>query len=175
MKVFLVQKNETSSLFAPLIVGKQKVRFLKSPYITQKYRKLINENINRLSIPERLAFYRNNCGYTQEQIAQLLNMTKYQYSKYEYTIKDKYNVSFINSILKIYNILPEDLLDEYNLFLYHGQGAQLEQHRKSLGLNVQEYADYLDVPYRHLTLWIKDKNRMGKGTFEKIAKKINRY
>lgn len=62
-----------------------------------------------------------------------------------------------------------ELLDEYNLFLYRGQGEQIKGLRKLLGLTQSELTKRLGVPIQKVRNWEREKVRVSRGTFEKLS------
>ena len=59
-----------------------------------------------------------------------------------------------------------DLLDEYNLFLYRGQGKLIKEYRLSLGLGKEPFARMLGVSESSVRVWEKDKKRINKHSWE---------
>ena len=60
------------------------------------------------------------------------------------------------------------LLDEYNLFLYHGQGKQIKAMRAARKMTQAEYARRLGVPIGNLKQWEIDRVKIFKSTWERI-------
>ena len=73
-------------------------------------------------------------------------------------------------IAALFGVPVEELLDDYNLFLYRDQGRQIQEKRLVLGMTQREYADRLGVPYASLGRWERNKMRIAKGTWERIFK-----
>ena len=68
-----------------------------------------------------------------------------------------------------FQIEPTELLDDYHLFLYHGQGAQIKRLRKSLNLTQSQFANYIDVPLGTLKKWEQDRVNIQRTTYEKLS------
>ena len=53
----------------------------------------------------------------------------------------------------MYNIEVEQLLDEYNLFLYHGQAGQIKALREARGMTQSQYSAFLGVNRSMVQSW----------------------
>ena len=67
----------------------------------------------------------------------------------------------------MYDVPVEELLDGYNLFLYKGQGEQIQKIRQGLGLTQKQYAQRLGVSFDNLRKWEQNRVRIYKSTWEK--------
>lgn len=70
----------------------------------------------------------------------------------------------------LYGVPVEELLDEYNLFLYKGQGEQIRKNRQGISLTQKQYAEWLGAPLDHLKKWEQNRVRIYKPTLEKYFK-----
>ena len=61
-----------------------------------------------------------------------------------------------------------DLLDEYNRFLYDGQGWQIRKIRKSMGLTQYQFGKLYGVSAGAVKRWESGKVRVTKGTWERL-------
>ena len=73
-------------------------------------------------------------------------------------------------IAELYGIDVTDLLDDFNTFLYNGQGKQIRQRRKAMNLTQSEYAKHLGVPIGTLKKWEQDRVHIYKSAWEKYFK-----
>ena len=73
----------------------------------------------------------------------------------------------MEKLAESYDVPVEELLDEYNLFLYKGQGEQIRKIRQGLGLTQKQYAEQLGVPPGTLKQWEQNRVRIYKSTWEK--------
>ena len=62
----------------------------------------------------------------------------------------------------------EDLPDEYNLFLYRGQGWQIKALRDGMGLTQLAFSKFHGIDSRKVNLREGDKVKITKGTWEKL-------
>ena len=77
---------------------------------------------------------------------------------------------WMEKIALILGVPVTELLDEYHLFLYHDQGRQVKEKRKSLCMTRAQYAEYLGVPVGTLENWEQNSVRMMKSSWEKYFK-----
>ena len=68
-------------------------------------------------------WYRYRCGLCQRDIADYAGIDRGTYSGYEEFVRDYYPIEKMLKIAKLFSVPVTELLDEYNLFLYNGQGA----------------------------------------------------
>ena len=71
---------------------------------------------------------------------------------------------------ELFEVPLEDLLDDYNLFLLRGQGAQIKAIRQRLGLTQKAYAAQLGVPLQKFKRWEQGTVQIFKSTWEKYFK-----
>ena len=71
----------------------------------------------------------------------------------------------VDRLADFYHIPVEDLLDEYNLFLYKGQGKMLKECREKMGLKKKPFARMLHVHPNTYRNWESDKKRMDPNTY----------
>ena len=90
------------------------------------------------------------------------------YHSYEEIGRDYYPIESMEKIAQLFEIPLEELLDEYNLFLYHGQGQQLRAMRAARNMTQSEYAQRLGVPLGNLKEWEKKQIRIVKSTWQRI-------
>ena len=118
--------------------------------------------------PDKLRWYRYNNGLLQREVARYVGLDRQTYSRYEEFVRDYYPIETMKKLAKLYSIPVTDLLDDYNLFLYKGQGRQIRKMRAKRRMTQSEYARRLGVPLGTLKEWEQDRIRMFKGTWEKL-------
>ena len=100
----------------------------------------------------------------------MLDIDRGTYSRYETDENDYYPIEHMDKLAVIYDIPVAELLDNYNLFLYHNQGKQIRAMRLALGLSQSAYAKILGVPLGTLKNWEQNRVRIFKSTWEKHFK-----
>ncbi|MCD7847850.1 MAG: helix-turn-helix domain-containing protein [Oscillospiraceae bacterium] len=124
------------------------------------------------SMPDKLRWHRYHKGLYQFEVAEYLGVERQTYSGYEEPDRDFCPPEHIAKLTELYGVPAEDLTDEYNLFIYKGQGKQLIAKRKELGLTCEEYAARLGTSSGNLRKWEKDEVRMVKKTWERCFRTI---
>ena len=78
----------------------------------------------------------------------------------------------MEKLAELFEVPLEDLLDDYNLFLLRGQGAQIKAIRQRLGLKQKAYAAQLGVPLQKFKRWEQGTVQIFKSTWEKYFKQM---
>ena len=82
-----------------------------------------NPNPNRLeSVSDKLKWYRIQNGLLQRDVAKVMEVDRTTYSRYEENVLEAYPLDKLAKAAELFGIDVTALLDDYNLFLYHGQG-----------------------------------------------------
>ncbi len=129
------------------------------------------------NMADKLRFYRHQNNLSQNDLAHLLNVDRTVYAKYESRKTDYYPIDRMQKIADFYHILITDLLDEYNLFIYHGQAEGFKQLRKSLCLSLSDVAERLNVNLATVKRWSQEITRLPKSALEQLLdmkKAVNR-
>lgn len=119
-------------------------------------------------IPDKLRYYRYKKGLHQIDIAKHLGINSGSYSLYEEYEKDYYAPETIDKIAEFLGVDAYDLLDDYNKFMYDGQGENIKKLRKQLNITQKELADMMNVDLCKVKRWEQNKVRMYKHTWEKL-------
>lgn len=133
-----------------------------------------NPNPNRLeSVSDKLKWYRIQNGLLQRDVAKVMEVDRTTYSRYEENVLEAYPLDKLAKAAELFGIDVTALLDDYNLFLYHGQGRQIKELRKSMKLTQSEFAKYISVPLGTLKKWEPERACIQKKTFEKLLQLKN--
>lgn len=103
-----------------------------------------------------------------KEVASYLGMSRKNYSYYEECSKEYCPLTMLESLAELYKIPVTELLDDYHLFLYNGQGNAVLQYRKSLHLTQKELAEKLYFDKTTIRCWEKEYHRMSRETYENI-------
>lgn len=120
--------------------------------------------------PDKLRWHRYRLGLLQRDIADYAGINRSTYSGYEEIGRDYYPIEVMLRIAELFSVPVTDLLDEFNRFLYYGQGRQIKQMRKRRQMTQREYACYLGVPFGTLQQWEQDRVMISKSTWENLKK-----
>ncbi|MCM1226857.1 MAG: helix-turn-helix domain-containing protein [Clostridium sp.] len=122
-----------------------------------------NPNPEKLeSVSDKLKWYRINNGLLQRDIAKVMEVDRTTYSRYEENVLEAYPLDKLAKAAELFQIDVTALLDDYNLFLYHGQGHQIKKLRKSMKLTQSEFAKYIGVPLGTPKKWEQDRGNIHK-------------
>ena len=119
---------------------------------------------------DRLRWYRNRKALLQREVADFAGIDRSTYIHFEEDGRDYYPVDKLEKIAQILEVDMVDLMDEYNLFLYHNQGRQIRARREALGMTTIQYAKYLGVQTRKLCRWESNQVQISKTTWERYFK-----
>ncbi len=120
------------------------------------------------TVSDKLRYYRHRKGLYQIDIADHLGIDRNTYSGYEEHHKDYYAPETMDKIAELLNVDVYDLLDDYNKFMYEGQGQYIKKLRKQLAITQKELAKQMNVELGKVKRWEHNKVRMFKYTWEKL-------
>lgn len=136
----------------------------------EKFNLLYTNPADITNISDKLKYYRYQKALHQKDVAAYIGMDRGTYANYEDNQRDYYPIENMQKIAKLFGVPVTELLDDYNLFLYNGQGQQVKKIRKSLHLTQTQFAQRLGVQTAMVKRWEQGKVRMFKGTWEKMLK-----
>ena len=119
---------------------------------------------------DKLRWYRYQKGLRQRDAADYAGIDRSTYIHYEEAGRDFYPKEYMEKLAELFEVPLEDLLDDYNLFLLRGQGAQIKAMRQRLGLTQKAYAAQLGVPLQKFKRWEQGNVQIFKSTWEKYFK-----
>ena len=106
----------------------------------------------------------------QREVAEYTEINESTYIHYENTVHDYYPIDNLSRIVELLEVDNTDLLDEYNPFLYDGQGWQIRKICKSMGLTQYQFGKLYGVSAGAVDRWESEKARVSKGTWERITR-----
>lgn len=95
-------------------------------------------------VSDRLRWCRHHMGLMQKEVAELVGITRANYTDLETAAVDYYPKEVVDKLADLFHVPPTDFLDEYNHFLYLGQGNAIRGYRLQLGLTQSGLAKKLD-------------------------------
>lgn len=125
-----------------------------------------------LKTSDKLRWYRYKRGLLQKDVAAYLGISENSYLDYEKTERQRYNHQVMQKLSILYGIPIEDLLDDYNLFLYHGQAQQIKAYIRQEGITITEYAAKHGMQLQALLNWEKGKKTISKSKWEQYFKHV---
>ena len=97
-------------------------------------------------VADKLRWHRYKKSLLQKDVAHKVGIDRSTYVHYEESGRDYYPIEIMKKIAVLYDVDVTELLDEFNMFLYNGQGEQIRKKRKALNMTQSEYAKMLGVP-----------------------------
>ena len=169
-----------SYVLAANVAGTLKVaplQILKFPVVlphkfldAEKFNLRFSDASEITEIADKLRWYRYQKGLRQRDAADYAGIDRSTYIHYEEAGRDFYPKEHMEKLAELFEVPLEDLLDDYNLFLLRGQGAQIKAIRQRLGLTQKAYAAQLGVPLQKFKRWEQGNVQIFKSTWEKYFK-----
>ena len=118
------------------------------------------------TVPDKLRYYRHKNGLQQKEVAEKTGIHRATYCAYEQEErKMPYPLDKLSKIAELFGVEITALLDEYNLFLYNGQGRQIRDLRQSLGLTKKEFGELYGFHAYTVNKWENDTIQILKSTW----------
>ena len=134
----------------------------------EKFNLLYTNPADITNISDKLKYYRYQKAMHQKDVAAYIGMDRGTYANYEDNQRDFYPAAMVDKLAVLYRIDVYELLDDYNCFLYDGQGQQIKAIRKQLQITQKDLAVMMNVEITKVKRWEQNKVRMFKGTWEKL-------
>lgn len=134
----------------------------------ERYMLLYKSAVELSSTAEKLKYFRYKNFLYQEQVAELVGLDRSTYSYYEDCSRKFYSFEILEKIAHLYSVPITELLDDYTLFLYNGQGQAIKTFRKKRGFTQQTFADYLNVSKTTIRKWEKEVVHISKEYYQKL-------
>lgn len=122
------------------------------------------------NVPDRLRWCRHHMGLMQKEVAELIGISRGHYIDFEVGYVDYYPKEIVDKLAELYGVPVDDLLDDYNRFLYKGQGKMIREYRESLGLKKKPFAQLMGISPNLLRAWEDHQKRMNINSWNKYFK-----
>ena len=99
-----------------------------------------------------------------------LRWCRRHYIDFEVGYVDYYPKEIVDKLAELYGVPVDDLLDDYNRFLYKGQGKMIREYRESLGLKKKPFARLMGISPNLLRAWEDHQKRMNINSWNKYFK-----
>ncbi|MCL2300667.1 MAG: hypothetical protein FWC27_11050 [Firmicutes bacterium] len=117
---------------------------------------------------ERLRYFRCQRNLYQSEVADYAGIDRSTYIGYEDTTRDSYPPDKLHKIAELLQVDIFDLMDNYNRFLYEGQGQSIKALRKSRRLTQDEFSSLLQTTPGIARRWEHGKAKMTKVMWERM-------
>lgn len=141
----------------------------------EKFNLLYTDPTKIDTVSDKLKYYRYQKSLLQKDVAKAIGMDRGTYSGYEENVRDYYPPDIMDKISSLLEVNVYELLDDFNRFLYDGQGQQIKAIRKQLQITQKDLAVMMNVDVTKVKRWEQNKVRMFKGTWEKIKDIMTKY
>lgn len=122
------------------------------------------------TVSDKLQYYRIKCGLFQKDMAELLQIDRSTYARYESGSLTSYPINVIKKCAEIFGVDADKLLDDYNRFIFEGQGEQVRKKRLETGLSQGEFGKLYGVSKNTVRRWENGSVRMSRRMWEMIFK-----
>ncbi len=121
------------------------------------------------TVADKLRYYRHKKALRQKDVAEKTGIHLATYCAYEQEDrKIPYPFEKLGKVAELFDAKITDLLDQYNLFLYNGQGQQIRALRQSLGLTKKEFGKLYGFHAHTVNQWENDNIQILKSTWVKL-------
>ena len=141
-------------------------KILEATQFNQRYRRY--EEID--NVPDRLRWCRHSRGLMQAEVAKLVGVTRAVYIDIECGITQHIPLEMVQCLSSFYGVPMTDFLDEFNQFLYDGQGKRIRAYRESFGLGKKPFARKMGIPVNCLREWENDRKVISIKCWERYFK-----
>lgn len=166
--VIMTRNTPEAVKYAPLYVHSFQ---LVQPHMlaeAEKFNIRYTEPSQISNTPDKLRWYRYRHGLRQRDVADRIGIDRSTYSGYEEGGRSHYPIEIMARLAELFSVPVTELLDEFNQFLYYGQGEQIKKMRMDKGMTQKEYAGWLGVPLGTLKRWERNKVTISKNTWEHL-------
>lgn len=134
---------------------------------TERMAQIDSEDL--VTTADKLRYCRYMRGLEQQEVASYVGLHRGTYAGYETSgARDYYPLDKLHALAELFAVPLEYLLDNYNTFLYKGQGQQVRELRESMGLSRKEFASRFGVWTTTVRDWETDSVRMTWQTWAKL-------
>lgn len=117
---------------------------------------MLKANIDLETVGGRIEFYRKTAGKTQNDLSAETGLDRSTIIRME-NGKSFCSLSCCNKIAEALNIRPEQLYDDYLLFINSDYGQSIRSLRKKLGLTQSEFAKRISTTRKAVGSWERQK------------------
>ena len=169
-RLFVLYRSFFGSIaYAPFYILRFPFRNVINVQQTKWYFERFKHPERLVSIADKLRYYRCEKNLFQSEVADYAGINTSTYFSYEAGDRDYYPIDKMKRIAELFEVDVPELLDDYNRFLYDGQGKQIRKLRKSMGLTQNQFGKQMGVHGGTVKKWENDRVVIFKSTWEKLA------
>ena len=167
-RIFLISRGGT--LFAPLCLHSFHLPPACRISEAKKLPHLGGSYAQAVTVPERLRWHRQRLGLMQKEVAAKVGTSTPLYLDMENGACLHYPAPVMDKLANLYQVPVDDLLDDYNHFLYSGQAQQLLAVRQRLGLSRPKFAAKTGISVSSIRSWETGQKLVSRKCWEKYFK-----
>ena len=164
----MVRHTEKAIIYSPLYVHSFRLLQPHTLVEAEKFNIACTDPSQLTTTADKLRYYRYQKALLQRDVAVSIGICLPTYRNYEHQNHYSYPIEHLQKISGIFNVDIEALLDDYNLFLYRGQGWQIKALRENMGLSQLEFAKLYGADSLKVKRWETDEVQILKSTWEKL-------
>ena len=123
-------------------------------------------------IADKLKYHRLRKSLHQSQVAEYIGVDRVTYVDYENGMID-YPLDKLMLLAELFDMDIIKLLDDYHLFLFHGQGNQARKIREDNRLTQKELGVILGLHRKTILRYEKEQHIMGREIWDKYVKLVS--
>lgn len=170
-RIYLLSRQQNEcTIYIPLVI--HSFLFLRPKKLTdaEKFNIKYPNPTMLTTTADKLRYYRYKKSLLQREVAKYAGINESTYIHYENPEHDFYPIDKLSRIAKLLEVDIIDFLDDYNRFLYNGQGWQIRKIRKGMGLTQYQFGKLYGVTAGAVKRWENDKTRVTKTTWKRIMR-----
>lgn len=117
-----------------------------------------------------LRWYRHKNNLLQKEAADAIGVDRSTYIHYESREHNLYPADKLKALSQLFGVPVSSLLDDYNKFIYEGQGEKIKALRNRLNLKQAEFAKLLSTTVKTVKLWEEEKTAISKNMYKRLLK-----
>ena len=165
----MVSEKKGKSVYMPMYIHTFKLHTAYTYTETVKFQDKHQNPDTLTETSDKLRYLRHTLGWYQSDMAQYLGIPRAVYANYETVGNTQhFPIELLEKVSGLFKVDITYLMDDYNLFLYRGQGEQIKQARLKMGLSRCAFADMLHIHNDYLYAWESGTRKITKKTYEKI-------
>ena len=168
-RLYLMVKHTNGVVkYAPLYIHSFKLPVTNSYSDAVRMNLWATEPSELTTIADKLRYYRYQKGLRQDELAGLAGLDRSTYISYENRSRVLYPLDKLVLLASIFEVDVTDLMDDYHLFLYRGQGEQVKALRKRKKLTQKALGKLCGVHGGTVKKWESGKVQMSKKVWERL-------
>lgn len=109
-------------------------------------------------------------GLMQKEVAALVGISEGVYMGLEKARNEYYEKDVVDKLAKLFRIPVQDLLDEYNAFMYNDPAKKIREYRMSLGLGTERFARKIGTSDTCVRSWENNTKLISRKSWERCFK-----